>query len=90
VRNCCAVFIAAKNQKNVKTGDMERGYLSYSKKGKGKGYGECHVVVKYLKYLSTKPYCRVYDSRHLQADCQEPGSAPEPYARSTFTFFAVA
>jgi len=25
-------------------------------------------------------YCRVYDSRHLQADCQEPGSAPEPYA----------
>ena len=23
----------------------------------------------------------VYDSRHLQADCQEPGSAPEPYAR---------
>ena len=24
--------------------------------------------------------CRVYDSRNLQADCQEPGSAPEPYA----------
>jgi len=24
---------------------------------------------------------RVYDSGHLQADCQEPGSAPEPYAR---------
>jgi len=22
-----------------------------------------------------------YDSHHLQADCQEPGSAPEPYAR---------
>ena len=22
----------------------------------------------------------VYDSCHLQADCQEPGSAPEPYA----------
>ena len=22
----------------------------------------------------------VYDSRHLQADCKEPGSAPEPYA----------
>ena len=22
----------------------------------------------------------VYDSRHVQADCQEPGSAPEPYA----------
>jgi len=24
---------------------------------------------------------RVYDSCHLQADCHEPGSAPEPYAR---------
>jgi len=23
----------------------------------------------------------VYDLRHLQADCQEPGSALEPYAR---------
>ena len=38
-------------------------------------------------------YRRVYDSRYLQADCQEPGSAPEPYTRSvieyglaTFTF----
>jgi len=26
-------------------------------------------------------YRRVYDSRYLQADCEEPGSAPEPYAR---------
>jgi len=25
-------------------------------------------------------YRRVYDSLHLQADCHEPGSAPEPYA----------
>jgi len=24
-------------------------------------------------------YRRVYDSRHLEADIQEPGSAPEPY-----------
>jgi len=24
-------------------------------------------------------YRQVYDSCHLQADCQEPGSAPEPY-----------
>ena len=23
----------------------------------------------------------LYDSRHLQTDCQEPGSAPESYAR---------
>ena len=28
-------------------------------------------------------YRRVYDSRHLQADCQEPGSSPEPYARKS-------
>jgi len=25
-------------------------------------------------------YRRVYDSRHLQADRKEPGSAPEPHA----------
>jgi len=25
-------------------------------------------------------YHRAYDSHHLQANCQEPGSAPEPYA----------
>jgi len=36
-------------------------------------------------------YRRVYDSLHLQADCHEPGSAPEPYTlgnrvRATFTF----
>jgi len=28
-------------------------------------------------------YRRVYDSRHLQADCQEPGSAPEPHAHQS-------
>jgi len=28
-------------------------------------------------------YRRVYDSRHLQAACQEPGSAPEPCARQS-------
>ena len=26
-------------------------------------------------------YCRVYDLHHQQADCQEPESAPEPYAQ---------
>ena len=32
-------------------------------------------------------YRRVYDSRHLQADCQEPGSAREPYrVRVTFAY----
>ena len=28
-------------------------------------------------------YRRVYDSRYLQADCQEPGSSPEPYSRQS-------
>jgi len=28
-------------------------------------------------------YRRVYDSRHLQADCQELGSPREPYARQS-------
>ena len=37
-------------------------------------------------------YRRIYDSRHLQADCQEPGSAPEHYTlgnrvSATFTFY---
>jgi len=31
---------------------------------------------------SMPAYRLVYDSRHLQADCQEPGSAPEPYVTS--------
>ena len=30
-------------------------------------------------------YRQVYDSRHLQDDCQEPGSAPKPYARQSST-----
>ena len=30
-------------------------------------------------------YCWVHDSHHLQADCQEPGSTPEPYARQSST-----
>ena len=37
-------------------------------------------------------YRRLYDSLLLQADCQESGSAPEPYTLgnrewATFTFF---
>ena len=38
-------------------------------------------------------YRRVYDSRHLQADCQEPGSDPEPYAWQSsmgYLFLALA
>ena len=32
---------------------------------------------------SNSAYRRVYDSRHLQAVCQKPVSAPEPYARQS-------
>ena len=45
-----------------------------------------------IDYYITSSVHRVYDSRHLQADCQQPGSAPEPYALrsalvwATFTF----
>jgi len=44
---------------------------------------ECHLcrVAGNTVRKVTAAYRRVYDSRHLQADCQEPGSAPEPYAR---------
>jgi len=40
-------------------------------------------------------YRRVYDSRQLQTDCQEPGSAPEPYARQSsivylYVYFTLA
>jgi len=35
----------------------------------------------WLKIMAA--YRRVYDSRHLQANCQDPGSAPEPYARQS-------
>ena len=31
-------------------------------------------------------YRRVYDSRHLQADCQEPGSAPEGTLHSVIEY----
>ena len=37
-------------------------------------------------------YRRVYDSRHLQAGCQEPGSAPEPLGNrvwATLTFLVT-
>ena len=34
-------------------------------------------------------YRRVYDSFHLQADCQEPGSAPEPYTQQSSMGYLV-
>jgi len=34
-------------------------------------------------------YRRVYDSRHLQADCQEPGSALANRVWATFTFIVL-
>ena len=40
-----------------------------------------HVVLGLAIECSPAAYRRVYGSRHMQADCQESGSAPEPYAR---------
>ena len=34
-------------------------------------------------------YRQVYDSRHLQADYQESGSAPEPYIRQSSRLLAT-
>jgi len=42
---------------------------------------EGNCMQAWWKVMAT--YRRVYDSRHLQADCQRPGSAPEPYARQS-------
>ena len=39
------------------------------------------MVARVTAGLAESDGSRVYDSRHLQADCQEPGSAVEPYAR---------
>jgi len=43
----------------------------------------CLLVYIYI-YKVMSAYRRgfmIHDSHHLQADCQEPASAPEPYAR---------
>ena len=39
------------------------------------------LVAALLRVAGVAAYCKVYDLHHLQADCQELGSAPEPYAR---------
>ena len=41
------------------------------------------VLMTFLRINLPNFVRRVYDSRHLQADCQEPGSAPEPYVRQS-------
>ena len=35
-------------------------------------------------------YRRVYDSRHLRAECQEPRSAPEPYSQQSSTGYVFS
>ena len=39
------------------------------------------LLCLFCQYMAA--YRRVNDSRHIQADCQEQGSAPEPYARQS-------
>jgi len=41
------------------------------------------VLGKLFTLIVPAAYCQVYDSCHMQADYQEPGSAPEPYARQS-------
>jgi len=42
----------------------------------------CDADCSIVTWWQVMAACRqVYDSHHLQADCQEPRSAPEPYAR---------
>ena len=45
----------------------------------------------WMAQILSVPYHRVYDSRYLQADCQEPGSAPESSlgSRVWATFFRL-
>ena len=38
-----------------------------------------------LSYIRILYFTLLYDLRHLQADCQKPGSAPEPYAGQSST-----
>jgi len=51
------------------------------------GYADIKVdyAVNSYTYITSIPSplagFMTHDSRHLQADCQKPGSAPEPYAR---------
>ena len=45
------------------------------------GGKRCRLNVQSPGITHVKAYRQVYDSRHLQADCQKQGSAPEPYAR---------
>jgi len=42
-----------------------------------------HWIHKHWRHNVMATYRWIYDSHHLQADCQEPGSAPESYARQS-------
>ena len=59
--------------------------LFIARRRRGRCVGCEPGVREYFNLLATlmAAYRRVYDSRHLQADCREPGSAPEPYARQS-------
>ena len=46
-------------------------------------YNQYALTVAAVRWKGMAAYHQVYDSRHLQADCQEPGSAPEPYAQQS-------
>ena len=61
--------------------------IGHTLKGEGSPYSIAELrVLKLMPVLGSQPAGDVSrkpggsDSHHLQADCQEPGSAPEPYA----------
>ena len=59
-------------------GDKGKGReKKWRREGEWKNFVQLRFV---LSTLVMAAYRRVYDSRHLQADCQEPVPAPEPYA----------
>ena len=51
----------------------------YNKGGSVAEWLACWIQAQ--KGLGSNRSRQVYNSHHLQADCQESGSAPEPYAR---------
>ena len=63
----------------------------------GKLYTHCASVHQAVKLVPAywlwawwkvmAAYRQVYDLCHLQADCQEPGSAPEPYSLQSSTSY---
>ena len=62
-------------------GSVAKCWTHQAQKGLSSNRASVHQAAKLASVLLRAAYRRVYDSRHLQADCQEPRSTPEPYGR---------